>query len=116
MKRRLLSFLLCICMVITMLPATAYAALLDNEPATNREILAQLEAICGMDSLGDLCMENAEAMRELGMSIPEAGIAGRKCTRHDTIVMNYHLEKLLAAYRFLAELIQAEEQPSTPQT
>lgn len=49
MKRRLLSFLLCICMVITMLPATAYAALLDNEPATNREILAQLEAICGSE-------------------------------------------------------------------
>ena len=79
-------------------------------------MVEELEAICGMDSLGDLCMENAEAMRELGMSIPEAGIAGRKCTRHDTIVMNYHLEKLLAAYRFLAELIQAEEQPSTPQT
>ena len=49
MKRRLLSFLLCICMVITMLPATAYAALLDNEPATNREILAQLKAICGSE-------------------------------------------------------------------
>ena len=49
MKRRLLSFLLCVCMVITMLPATAFAALLDNDPAMNREILAQLEAICGSE-------------------------------------------------------------------
>lgn len=49
MKRRLLSFLLCICMVLTMLPATAFAALLDNDPAYNREILAQLREICGSE-------------------------------------------------------------------
>ena len=69
----------------------------------------ELEAICGMDTLGDLSTENAETMRTLGMAIPEAGIAGRKCTRHDTIVMNYHLEKLLSACRYLAELMEQPE-------
>lgn len=69
-------------------------------------MVEELEAICGMDSLGDLATENGEAMRGLGMDLPEAGISGRKCTRHDTIVMNYHLGKLLAAYRFLRELME----------
>lgn len=69
-------------------------------------MVEELEAICGMDSPGDLAMENAVRMQELGMDLPEAGISGRKCTRHDTIVMNYHLDKLLAAYRFLGELME----------
>lgn len=69
-------------------------------------MVEELEAICGMDSPGDLAMENAARMQELGMDLPEAGISGRKCTRHDTIVMNYHLDKLLAAYRFLGELME----------
>lgn len=68
--------------------------------------LEELEAICGMDSLGDLAMENAEIMLELGMQIPEAGISGRKCSRHDTIVMNYHLEKLLLAHCYLNEMME----------
>ena len=72
-------------------------------------MVEELEAICGMDTLGDLSTENAETMRTLGMAIPEAGIAGRKCTRHDTIVMNYHLEKLLSACRYLAELMEQPE-------
>lgn len=71
-------------------------------------MLQELEAICGMDSLGDLAMENAAAMQELGMELPEAGIPARKCTRHDTIVMNYHLEKLLTAYQYLGELMQMQ--------
>ena len=71
-------------------------------------MLQELEAICGMDSLGDLAMENAAAMQELGMELPEAGIPARKCTRHDTIVMNYHLEKLLTAYQYLGELMQLQ--------
>lgn len=69
-------------------------------------MVQELEAICGMDSPGDLAMENAALMQELGMDLPEAGISGRKCTRHDTIVMNYHLDKLLAAYRYLGELME----------
>ncbi len=72
-------------------------------------MVEELEAICGMDTMGDLSTENAETMRTLGMAIPEAGIAGRKCTRHDTIVMNYHLEKLLAACRYLTELMEPSE-------
>lgn len=71
-------------------------------------MLQELEAICGMDSLGDLAMENAAVMQELGMELPEAGIPARKCTRHDTIVMNYHLEKLLTAYQYLGELMQMQ--------
>ena len=69
-------------------------------------MVEELEAICGMDSPGDLAMENAARMQELGLELPEAGISGRKCTRHDTIVMNYHLDKLLAAYRYLGELME----------
>ena len=49
MKKRILSFVLCICMVISMLPATAFAALLDNDPDYNREILAQLTELCGSE-------------------------------------------------------------------
>lgn len=68
-------------------------------------MVQELEAICGMDSLGDIATENAEVMRKLGMELPE--VPSRKCTRHDTIVMNYHLEKLLTAYRYLGELMEA---------
>lgn len=71
-------------------------------------MMEELEAICGMDTLGDLAMENAAMMQMLGMELPEACITGRKCTRHDTIVMNYHLEKLLTAYQFLQDLIDWE--------
>ena len=49
MKKRILSFVLCICMVISMLPATAFAALLENDPDYNREILAQLTELCGSE-------------------------------------------------------------------
>ncbi len=70
-------------------------------------MLQELEAICGMDSLGDLATENAERMRQMGLELPEADVAPRKCTRHDTIVMNYHLDKLLAACRCLDELTDA---------
>lgn len=74
-----------------------------------QRMVQELEVICGMDSPGDLATENAARMQELGLSIPEAGVTGRKCTRHDTIVMNYHLEKLLAAYRYLGELTECSE-------
>ena len=49
MKRRILSMILCICMVITVLPVQAFAALLNNDPAENRAILAQLQEICGSE-------------------------------------------------------------------
>ena len=71
-----------------------------------QRMLQEMEAICGMDCLGDLAMENAAAIQELGMELPEAGLPGRKCTRHDTIVMNYHLDKLLSAYQYLGELMK----------
>ncbi len=71
-----------------------------------QRMVQELEVICGMDSLGDLATENAAKMQELGLSLPEAGVIGRKCSRHDTIVMNYHLEKLLAAYSYLGELME----------
>ncbi|MBQ3355968.1 MAG: FUSC family protein [Oscillospiraceae bacterium] len=69
-------------------------------------MVEELEAICGMDTPGNLAKGNAALMRALGLELPEGGITGRKCTRHDTIVLNYHLEKLLTAYRFLGELME----------
>ena len=71
-----------------------------------QRMLQEMEAICGMDCLGDLAMENAAVMQELGMELPEAGLPERKCTRHDTIVMNYHLDKLLSAYQYLGEIMK----------
>ena len=71
-----------------------------------QRMLQEMEAICGMDCLGDLAMESAAVMQELGMELPEAGLPERKCTRHDTIVMNYHLDKLLSAYQYLGELMK----------
>lgn len=71
-----------------------------------QRMLQEMEAICGMDCLGDLAMENAAVMQELGMELPEAGLPSRKCTRHDTIVMNYHLDKLLSAYQYLGEMMK----------
>lgn len=71
-----------------------------------QRMLQELEAICGMDSLGDLATENRERMRALGFALPSPELPPRKCTRHDTIVMNYHLEKLLSAYQYLGELME----------
>lgn len=71
-----------------------------------QRMLQEMEAICGMDCLGDLAMENAAVMQELGMELPEAGLPERKCTRHDTIVMNYHLDKLLSAFQYLGEMMK----------
>lgn len=69
-------------------------------------MLEELEAICGMDTLGDLSLQNAAAMRALGMDVPEGGIHGRKCAPEDTVVMNYHLEKLLTACNYLTSLME----------
>ena len=62
-------------------------------------MVAELEVICGMDTMGDLASDNAEKLENLG--IPVCHLKPRKCTRRDTIVMNYHLEKLLLAYEYL---------------
>ena len=75
-----------------------------------QRMLQEMEAICGMDCLGDLAMESAAVMQQLGMELPEAGLSSRKCTRHDTIVMNYHLDKLLSAYQYLNELIETSNE------
>ncbi len=72
-----------------------------------QRMVEELEAICGMDELGDLASENAQRIRTLGLSLPEEGLPPRKCTRRDTIVMNYHLDKLLAAYDYLGQLMDA---------
>lgn len=70
-----------------------------------QRMIQELEAIRGMDALGDLASENEETMRSLGLRVPKEGIQNRKCTRRDTIVMNYHLDKLFAAYDYLGELM-----------
>lgn len=68
-------------------------------------MVQELEAICGMDSLGDLSEENAAAMQSIGLTLPTP--SKRKCTTNDTVVMNYHLEKLLSAYHYLTVLMEA---------
>ncbi len=68
-------------------------------------MVQELEAISGMDCLGDLASDNEARLRALNISLPKQGINGRKCTRRDTIVMNYHLDKLLSAYDYLGELM-----------
>lgn len=82
-------------------------ALLQGCIQLAQRMIQELEVICAMDSLGDLASENEETMRNLGLELPEGGIQNRKCTRRDTIVMNYHLDKIFAAYHYLQELIQA---------
>ncbi|MBQ2446182.1 MAG: FUSC family protein [Oscillospiraceae bacterium] len=67
-------------------------------------MVAELEVICGMDTPGDLASDNIKKLEALG--IPCAQLAPRKCTRRDTIVMNYHLEKLLLAYEYLDSFLQ----------
>ena len=52
MRKRLTAALLCLCMMLTLLPGTAYAAvgeLLGNSRAENQALLEQLEALNGQD-------------------------------------------------------------------
>ena len=52
MRKRLTAALLCLCMMLTLLPGTAYAAvgeLLGNSRAENQVLLEQLEALTGQD-------------------------------------------------------------------
>ena len=62
MKKRILSILLICCMVLTMLPTTAFAAVSDslgNTPEENQEILEQLSALTGGNSDQVLSMLDA---------------------------------------------------------
>ena len=62
MKKRILSILLICCMVLTMLPTTAFAAVSDslgNTPEENQEILEQLSALTGGSNDQVLSMLNA---------------------------------------------------------
>ena len=68
-----------------------------------QRMVQELEVICGMDSMGDLASDNLHRMENLGLRIPQ--LPPRKCTRQDTIVMNYHIDKLLTAYDYLEELL-----------
>lgn len=68
-----------------------------------QRMVQELEVVCGMDSLGALSAENAGRLQALGIEIPSA--APRRRDPNDTVVMNYHLEKLLTAYDYLGELL-----------
>ena len=62
MKKRILSILLLCCMVLTMLPTAAFAAVSDslgNTPEENQAILEQLSALTGGSSDQVLSMLNA---------------------------------------------------------
>ena len=78
-------------------------ALLQGCVQLAERMVQELEAICGMDTLGDLASDNAQNLQRLGVALPK--LAPRKCTRRDTIVMNYHLETLLSAYSYLDTLL-----------
>lgn len=80
-------------------------ALLNGCNQLVQRMMQELEAICGMDCLGDIALENRAILEQLGLKIPAERLLPRKCTRRDTIVMNYHLEKFLAGYRYLNELL-----------
>ena len=67
-------------------------------------MVAELEVICGMDTLGDIASDNEAKLEKLGIST--GSLKPRKCTRRDTIVMNYHLEKLLLAYEYLEAFLK----------
>ena len=79
-------------------------ALLCGCRQLSERMLAELEVICGMDTLGDIASDNAEKLEALGLRTES--LPPRKCTRRDTIVMNYHLEKLLLAYEYLESFLQ----------
>lgn len=81
---------------------------LDGCRQLGLRILQELEAICFMDTFGNIGVENAKRLSELGLQVPP-DLPRRKCTKHDTIVMNYHLEKLLDARLYLQQLIAPEE-------
>lgn len=68
-----------------------------------QRMVQELEVLCGMDSLGALSEENAERLRLLGEELPTP--TRRHCDPNDTVVMNYHLEKLLTAYDYLGVLM-----------
>ena len=62
MKKRFLAALLSLCMTLTMLPTTAFAAVNDslgNTPEENQAILEQLSALTGDSSDQVLSMLNA---------------------------------------------------------
>lgn len=70
-------------------------------------IQQELDAICCMDTFGNVGVENRKRLTELGITLSEEP-EKRKCTKHDTIVMNYHLEKLLDARKYLQQLLPEE--------
>ncbi|MBR6826229.1 MAG: FUSC family protein [Oscillospiraceae bacterium] len=79
-------------------------ALLCGCRQLGERMVAELEVLRGMDTPGDLASDNAEKLKALGIAVSD--LAPRKCTRRDTIVMNYHLEKLLLAYEYLEDFLQ----------
>ena len=83
-------------------------ALLSGCRQLAERMVQELEAICGMDSLGDLSEDSIKRLQDLGIDIPPDSVAPRKCSHRDTIVMNYHLDKLLSSYEYLGQLMELE--------
>ena len=62
MMKRFLALVLCLCMTLTLLPTTAFAAVSDslgNTPEENQAILEQLSALTGRSSDQVLSMLDA---------------------------------------------------------
>ena len=60
MMKRFLALVLCLCMTLTLLPTTAFAAVSDslgNTPEENQAILEQLSALTGGSS--EMCIRDS---------------------------------------------------------
>ena len=71
MKKRILSILLVCCVVLTMLPTAAFAAVSDslgNTPEENQAILEQLSALTGGSSVSVMHRHSTSAKKRFIMS------------------------------------------------
>lgn len=66
----------------------------------------ELTLLCHMDRTGIPNEDNLFHLRCLDLEIPEVWPSGSSCTENETIVTNYHLNKLLEARAFLSQMLK----------
>ena len=82
MKKRIFSILLVCCMVLTMLPTAAFAAVSDslgNTPKENQAILEQLSALTGGSSESIMHRHSTSAKKRFIMSFFPPVCVGSAC-------------------------------------
>ena len=83
MKKRFIAALLCLCMTLTLLPTTAFAALSDslgNTPKENQSILEQLSALTGGSSDQAVLASDAPFAHSTAATTSAAARASRTTT------------------------------------